>query len=142
MIKRILKKQILLVLLIVSGCTNNPYSQNYALDPNSVLNAITATAIYNSASIPSHSHMNNFNNFNSPHSSIGMDKVKSSTTTHKKSSSTTDSNSHYFGESQTNFNNNGMTAIGSSSSYTETTTRSTEHIKKKTKSTGFSIGGF
>nr|WP_307776371.1 hypothetical protein [uncultured Cetobacterium sp.] len=147
----------LLILLTLGGCTSTQYSdtnrvsqRSTGIDPNTIINAIAATAIYNSATdygTYGNRNMNGFNDFNNNFNNnnfgnyvTGVGNTHTTSTTHKSGTGVKNTNTTFVQDSYTEpFGANGTRTTRSSNTVTKTTSQSTETSHTKTKSVGSGI---
>lgn len=147
---------VILTLLTLGGCASTEYydtngvsQRRTGIDPNTIINALAATAIYNSTTdygTYGHSNMNNMNNFNNfGHFTTGVGSTHTTSTTHKSGSGIKNTNTTYSGTTQTQpYGSNGTMTTRSSNTVTRTTSSSTErsHTKSKSVGSGFTFKPF
>lgn len=140
-------KIILLLLGVLTGCTNNEYygeNRRDGIDPNTVINAIVATALYNSNSNYSGYNNANMNNFNSFNSFGSFTKDTKSITNKSKNEIKTKDIKNTQDSYVEAFGHNGIRSVGSSSTIINTNSHSVEksHTKSKSVSSGFRFNPF
>lgn len=133
---------VILTLLTLGGCASTEYydtngvsQRRTGIDPNTIINALAATAIYNSTT--------DYGTYG--HFTTGVGSTHTTSTTHKSGSGIKNTNTTYSGTTQTQpYGSNGTMTTRSSNTVTRTTSSSTErsHTKSKSVGSGFTFKPF